>query len=148
MRWGLDKDTANSNFPAAVKDLIKGRTFITSNFQYAFSHAVNTSKKQNGWPIVLSFRIRFEDLLQPDYDIRRDAPNNEKALKISREMGIYGYGGKIMPMDFETVYYSIYKHFNSDQYSSDEIRHEDAQYIYWLITTKGMNFENIVTYIS
>jgi hypothetical protein len=147
IKMGLDKDTANSNYPQAVKDIIKGRIFITSNFEYALSHAVRTALKDDAYPVVIEFRVRFEDLLQPDYDVRRTSENDQKALKISREMGIYGYAGNIIPQDFKDVYYSHERYFNADQYSNDQIEKIDAQTLHWLITTKGVNFQNMDEYI-
>lgn len=148
IRKGLDKDTINSNYPKSVKNIIKGRTFITSNFQYAFSHAVRAAKIHDAYPVVISFRVRFEDLLQPDYDVGRDSKNDSTALKISREMGIYGYGGNILPTDFETVFYSLVQKAHSDQYSDNLIKHVEAQTLHWLITTKGVNFDNMEEYIN
>lgn len=148
IRFGLDKHTVNSNYPKKVKEINRGRTFITSNFEYALSHAVRTALNDDAYPAVIEFRVRFEDLLQPDYDVMRTTPDALKALKISREMGIYGYSGNIIPQDFKNIYYSKERYFNSDQYSNEQFKKVDAGTLNWLVSSKGVTFENMEDYLN
>lgn len=146
MRKGLDKNSINMNYPESVRNVIGGQTFITSNFRYALSHAVLNAKVGDSYPVVISFVVRFEDLLQPDYDVKRTSPNDLKALKISKEMGIFGYKGNILPTDFEEIYISPKKSFNVDNYSSDDILNIDAQTVYHLMTVKGYTPEELIEF--
>ena len=145
---GLDRNTLNSIWPDSVKSKIKGKTFISSNFRYALNHAVHSADKRGGFPIVISFRIRFEDLLQPDYDAQLLEPNDAKALKISRELGIYGYGGSIMPYDFDELYYSVDVMPHVDNYTNDDIGRIDARVARELIVGKHMTLGELHRYNS
>lgn len=146
MGKGLDRNSVNSNYSQVIKDKIKGKTFITSNFRYAFSHAVLNSNRVGGFPLVVSFRIRFEDLLKPDYDVERIQPDTNKALKISREMGIYGYSGNIMPYDFDKLYYSLDHKQRADDYNKSNINFIDASMARDLVMVKHMELEELIPY--
>jgi hypothetical protein len=145
---GLDRNTLNSKWPDSVKSKIKGKTFISSNFGYAWNHAVGSVNGRGGYPIVISFRIRFEDLLQPDYDAQLSEPDDNKALKISRELGIYGYSGGIMPYDFDEMYYSMVVKPRVDDYTGNDIRKIDARLARDLIVTKHLTLEELDEYNS
>lgn len=146
MRKGLDKNSINMNYPESVRSVIGGQTFITSNFRYALSHAVLNAKVDDSYPVVVSFVVRFEDLLQPDYDVKRTSPTDQKALKVSREMGIYGYKGNILPTDFEEIFISPKKSLHVDNYSSDDILNIDAQTAYHLMTVKGYTPDELIEF--
>lgn len=146
MRKGLDKNSINMNYPESVRKIIGGQTFITSNFRYALSHANLNSKVDDSYPVVISFVVRFEDLLQPDYDVKRTSPNDQKALKVSREMGIYGYKGNILPTDFEEIFISPKKSLHVDNYTSDDILNIDAQTTYHLMTVKGYTPDELIEF--
>jgi hypothetical protein len=145
---GLDRNTLNSKWPDSVKSKIKGKTFISSNFGYAWNHAGVAVNGRGGHPIVISFRIRFEDLLQPDYDVEVLEPTPLKALNISREMGIYGYKGSIMPYDFDELYYSLVAKSRADDYSGDDIKKIDARLARDLIVNKRLTLEELDEYNS
>lgn len=146
MRKGLDKNSINMNYPESVRSVIGGQTFITSNFRYAMSHAVLNAKVSNSYPVVISFVVRFEDLLQPDYDVKRTSTTDQRALKVSREMGIYGYKGNILPTDFEEIFISPKKSLHVDNYSSNDILNIDAQTTYQLMTVKGYTPDELIEF--
>jgi hypothetical protein len=145
---GLDKDNINQNYPKELQNILKGKTFITSNFRYAFTHAVQNAKMTGAYPLVVSFRVRFEDLLQPDYDVRRNTPNDQTALKVSREMGIYGYSGKILPNDFESIFISPKKMFSVDGYSSEDILEMGASSVYHQMNTEQFSVDDLINWYS
>ena len=141
---GLDKNVINQNYPKILVSILKGKTFITSNFRYALNHAIKNAKMTGAYPVVISFKVRFEDLLQPDYDVRINTPDDQKALKVSREMGIYGYSGNISPWDFDTIYLSPKKAFNVDNYSSEDIIEMAANDVYHHMNVQQYSVDDLI----
>ena len=85
LRKGIDNKTSNTNFSHKIKSLNSNKLFITSNFQYALNHAVTVATSKGGYPIVIEFKIRMPDLLQPDYDVQKySGASDIEALKMLR----------------------------------------------------------------
>ena len=99
--------------------------FFATRFGEAMHHASHTASKTKSLPIVIEFIIPDKNLILPDYDIDtssgmthysdldsldrdRHRKNNkmgsEKSLSMSREHGVYGYQGSIMPRFIKNVY--------------------------------------------
>jgi len=99
--------------------------FFATRFGEAMHHASHTASKTKSLPIVIEFTIPDKNLILPDYDIDtssgmthysdldssdrdRHRKNNkmgsEKSLSMSREHGVYGYQGSIMPRFIKSVY--------------------------------------------
>ena len=138
IRTGIDGKIGNSNYKEEIKQIIKGNVFITSNFRYAFDHALRNAKMDKSKPVVISFRVRFEDLLQPDYDVLKHQPDKLKALKISREVGVYGYKGVILPTDFREIFYVDEIRPHVDEYSKDDIKSISGTHAYQDLVLRGL----------
>lgn len=104
LRKGLTPDTLNTNFPN-IKHLIKGRSFFSSNYNYAYNYAIASAMTTKSRSVVISFKVPSYELLEPDYDIENKFPTDKKgeAFKLSRELGIFAYNGKIFPNHIQSV---------------------------------------------
>ena len=102
LKEGLDGDTLMSNWGDDVKYHTKGKIFMTSNYSYAKGHAKRTAIKNQSLPVIISFSVRFDDLMQPDYDMER-IYGKERGLKISKSVGILAYSNRIYPYDIKKI---------------------------------------------
>jgi len=147
MKRGLIADNSNSNWSDSKKQKRKGKLFITSNFRYSLIHAINSATKTNSLPVIISFNVRFPDLLPPDYDVSNNYKNgdNNKKLKASREVGVYGYSGNILPQNFKSVYYADQLK-NVDDYIKQDFKRQDAKVVENAIMYKGMTIQESFDY--
>lgn len=137
---GLDGNSINSGFNDKIKEQLRGNIFITSNFLYSLNHAVRTAKTTKSLPVVIELNIRFQDLLQPDYDVSLSGYSGDKnkALRVSREVGVYGYKGKIYPYNFQDIVLTDeIKPYN--QYVKDDFRS-----VNWQMLRNMLNREDIL----
>ena len=100
---GISGDTINSNWSPEVKEKNKGHVCMTSNLAVATGHAYRTANNNESVPIVVEFQVRFDDLLQSDYDLGRIY--GKKGLSVSKSVGILAYKGRIPPYDITQVYF-------------------------------------------
>ena len=118
LKTGLDNDTSTSNW-GNIKDITKGTVFFTTKSITSLFHATNTSKLNDGIPIIIEFQIPFKDKVIADYDVemftgvvkfykRKDSyfkkAISNKPLSLSKHFGIYGYRGKILPNKFTAIW--------------------------------------------
>jgi hypothetical protein len=95
------------------------KIFFATRFGEASQHAIHTSTQTKSLPIVLEFMIHNKDLVISDYDVDMssgattyDEPSTTKHTKygnansfaMSKEFGVYGYIGKILPQHIKYVY--------------------------------------------
>jgi len=104
LKKGLDHNTANSNHGEDVKRLTNGKTFLTTNYNYAREHAKEVGNKTKSKGIVLEIKLNFRDMLQPDYDVWRTYSNPKKAMQLSKEMGVYAYPRLITRMNIPNIF--------------------------------------------
>lgn len=104
LKKGLDHNTANSNHGDDVKKLTNGKTFLTTNYNYAREHAREVGNKTKSNGIVLEIKLNFKDMLQPDYDVWRNYSNPKRAMQLSKEMGVYAYPKLITRMNIPNIY--------------------------------------------
>jgi hypothetical protein len=138
---GLDSNTINSGFNDKIREQLKDNIFITSNFLYSLNHAVRTAKNTKGFPVIIELNIRFQDLLQPDYDVNLSGYSGDKnkALKVSKEIGVYGYKGKIYPYNFQDI-------ILTDQTKSyNQYQKEDFKSMNWQLLRNAFNQENVTS---
>lgn len=104
IKKGLTPDTLNTNFPN-LKHLIKGRSFFSSNYKYAYNYAIASAMRTKSRSVVVSFKVPSYELLEPDYDIsRKFFPDDQnQAFKLSREIGIFAYNGRIFPNHIQSI---------------------------------------------
>lgn len=121
LRKGLRPSEADSNYAKQGihhPDLI----FFSTRIGEAMHHAQHTALEKGGEPIILAFKVKDKDQVIPDYDVETltgkssfyDFHNpesssfgkayNKKGGSLSREFGVYGYKGKILPMHFTTAW--------------------------------------------
>ena len=95
------------------------KIFFSTRFGEASHHAQHTGSKTKNLPMVLELFIPDKNLVIPDYDVDMhggettyDAPNrkthtkfgSDKSYSLSKEFGVYGYAGKILPQHIKFVY--------------------------------------------
>lgn len=95
------------------------KIFFATRFGEASHHAIHTGGKTKSLPIVLEFFIPDKNLVIADYDVDMhggettyDAParkthtkyGSDKSFALSKEFGVYGYKGKILPQHIKWVY--------------------------------------------
>ena len=136
---GLDGSSINSGFNDKIKEQLNGNIFITSNFLYSLNHAVRTAKNTKGLPVVIELNIRFQDLLQPDYDVNLSGYSGDKnkALKVSKEVGVYGYKGKIYPFNFQDII------LTNEIKPYNQYQKEDFRSVNWQLLTNTFKQENV-----
>ena len=124
LKFGLKPDEAESNY-GEIKH--SDKVFFATRFDEAAHHALHTSQKKGGEPLVLYFKIPDKDQIVPDYDVdvggqdtayqyisaitRQGAREHGAKMKgssysLSQEFGIYGYEGRI-PSKFIEIYYVV-----------------------------------------
>jgi hypothetical protein len=130
----------------------EGLVFFTSKFDVAQFHAETSNDKagEENYPIVIEFKIPNKDLLLPDYDlflktlgaeageIYREfiedsypsiTPRELRELRSnSRNIGIFGYKGRIPASFITTVYVdtgSGFEAYTPQEYKSSFIDYED-----------------------
>ena len=125
LKIGLRPNEASSNYEEhgiIHDDLV----FFTSKESEAVYHAYHTADKKNGHPVVIRFTIPDKDKLVADYDVdkqtsdttykhikgRKDYESEMDSFKASKEFGIYGYKGNIMPSNIKEVYIDWYSNDN------------------------------------
>ena len=112
LRLGLVPGRSDTNYEGIIHpDAI----FFSSRFEESIYHSFHTAQRAGGDPVVVSLKVPDPALLIPDYDVDMDAGDKsgcfdyicsalrsrqEKDLDIdsfslSREVGIYGYKGRI-----------------------------------------------------
>jgi hypothetical protein len=120
LKSGLVPSPDKTNYDDIVHD---DKIFFSSRFGEASHHAVTTSRKTKSKAIVLEIRIPDKNLVIPDYDIDmasghttyRDhekskwvqSMSTDRSMGMSREFGIYGYHGSILPQHIRAVYVLI-----------------------------------------
>jgi len=117
------------NHPAAV--------FFSSRFDEAQHHATHTASKVGGDPVVLELKVPDPALLIPDYDVDmgagdtgcydyicktlRDNQSSQSvdtdSFSLSREVGIYGYKGRV-PAAAISGYYIL---MNAEETMGDDM---------------------------
>jgi hypothetical protein len=95
------------------------KIFFATRFGEASHHATHTSSLTKSLPIVLELTIPDKNLVIADYDVDMhggettyDAParkthtkyGSDKSFALSKEFGVYGYQGKILPQHIRYVY--------------------------------------------
>lgn len=95
------------------------KIFFTTRFGEASHHATHTGNITKSLPIVLEFTIPDKNLVISDYDVDMSggettyaAPNkkshtkygSDKSFALSKEFGVYGYQGKILPQHLKWIY--------------------------------------------
>lgn len=103
------------------------KIFFATRFGEASHHATHTGSLTKSLPIVLEFTIPDKNLVISDYDVDMsggattyDAPKNrpqtkygsDKSFALSKEFGVYGYQGKILPQHIRYIYIM----FNEEAY--------------------------------
>jgi 8-oxo-dGTP pyrophosphatase MutT (NUDIX family) len=139
LKTGLRPGVSETNYKdIAHSDLI----FFTSRFDEAREHAVHTADKVGDDPMVVEFSLQDEAKLVPDYDINNKSEQTNvydyisnktrssgsqgeampgAAMAVSREMGVYGYRGRI-PAKFIDSYYIL---ANANEiYRNDEMSYK------------------------
>jgi len=139
LKTGLRPGVSETNYKdIAHSDLI----FFTSRFDEARAHAVHTADKVGDDPMIVEFSLQDEAKLVPDYDINNKSEQTNvydyisnktrssgtqgeampgTAMAVSREMGVYGYRGRI-PAKFIDSYYILAN--ASDIYRNDEMSYK------------------------
>jgi hypothetical protein len=105
------------------------KIFFATRFGEANHHAIHTGNLTKNYPIVLEMFIPDKNLVIADYDVDMhggettyDAPSRkshtkydtEKSFALSKEFGVYGYKGKILPQHIRFVYIL----FNEEAYDA------------------------------
>ena len=125
LKYGLDPGRGRSRF-ATQRIFHPDHVFVAATFEHAQFYASNAvtvdrSNKQ-GWdsfPIIIELELPDPSLLVPDYDADSTAgtksyfnrvnpapnPTVMKAMGVSREVGKWGYNGRIPSSFFKWVYY-------------------------------------------
>lgn len=96
LKYGLMPDKAQSNYAEQGIEHPHD-VFFSSKFDEAEHHAKHTVVKIGGGdPMVITLRVPDPDKLIPDYDVGISATAAaEKPMAMSKEVGIYGYRGRI-----------------------------------------------------
>lgn len=101
--------------------------FLTTKFIKAQMHADQAVRSNDGFPVILEFKIPDKNLLVPDFDIDTIAQNpyriypsqhysedktdgilKQDPFKFSRDVGVFGYAGRI-PASFIINIYTLYE---------------------------------------
>ncbi len=118
LKRGIEPRSEQSNY-ATQGIYHDDKIFFATRFGEASHHGVTAGAKTKSKSVVLEFRIPDKNAVIADYDVDMhggettyDSPNrkthtkfgSEKSLALSREFGVYGYAGKILPQHIKYVY--------------------------------------------
>lgn len=127
LKLGLRPNQANSNWEA-MGITHRDKLFFTTKASLAMFHSYNASQHAEGLPMVIRFMIPDKEKIIPDYDVETEANpattkqrhydelrhvqdqahSNSKssysAERLTKEKGIYGYTGSIMPKFIKEIY--------------------------------------------
>ena len=112
------------------------KIFFTTRIGEAQGHSTMTASKVGGYPMIIKFKIPDKNLLIADYDVEvqtripqfyeyhtktpYEKSIRKKSFSLSKEFGIYGYKGSIMPKYFESFFIAFDESsenvFGLDQY--------------------------------
>jgi hypothetical protein len=122
LKVGLKPGESRTNYEAISHH---DRIFFTTRFDEAWHHALHTSGKVGGDPMVIEHGIPDKNLLVPDYDVDVGSENTcydyicaktrenqkkfgqqmkGKSFSLSREFGIFGYKGRIPANHIESYH--------------------------------------------
>jgi hypothetical protein len=162
---GIKPGESETNYPGIVHN---DAVFFSSKFSEAQHHATHavsrpvnpgSYKKDSigGDPMIIEFEIPDKDLIIPDYDVDMGSENTGRydyveqrpkedgskmkgrAMPLSREMGIYGYSGRI-PASFIKAYYIL---LNSEQtLNQDEMFYASKDDYTRLTPDEALNYMN------
>jgi hypothetical protein len=135
LREGIIEGKATKNWPLSDKIDSSGIIFFTTHSIKALFHANRTSSKDgtSGIPIIIEFKIPDKSKVIQDYDIEVFSGQVEqyervktsykraissKPLSLSKEMGIYGYRGRIPIGMIKAIW--IPKESNPDNYVAND----------------------------
>jgi hypothetical protein len=95
------------------------KIFFTSRIDEAIGHAVHTAYNTKSHPVVLVLNVPDKNLIISDYDVDKSSGNSDyeefeksrahssmatsKSFSASKEVGIYGYKGKILPQHIKYI---------------------------------------------
>lgn len=96
------------------------KVFFTTRIGEAQSHSVMTANKKGGYPMIIEFKIPDKNKMIADYDVEvqthepqfydyhmhdpTEKTLRKKSFSVSKEFGVYGYKGNVMPINIESVY--------------------------------------------
>lgn len=143
LRLGLRPNRVQSNW--IDQNIIHENTiFFTSKRSVANGHANMTGTKTKNIPIVIRFKVPNKDLIIPDYDIDNlgsksnyedvrarvknveDSKDHYKtSYALTKEAGIYGYNGSIMPINIDKVYVNKQYFYNPNKLYDDNADWEE-----------------------
>lgn len=124
------------------------KIFFTLNLEKANLHAFNSSKKNNSFPIIISFNVPDINKLIPDFDLAIDAyGSNSEVSKtsnyhkfnnttnskmnynkdITKKIGIFGYKGRIPPSHINDIWIDL---------------HTYSQYIEVFLSDENIEYDN------
>lgn len=111
LRFGLQPGESESNYPKIVSH--DDQVFFSTRFDEAKHHAEYTASRVGGTPVVVELRIPDKSKLQTDYDVDRLYQN--KGFQMSRELGIWGYKGRV-PASHVTKVYAAFEFSKEDPF--------------------------------
>lgn len=154
LRNGLIPKPQQTNY----KNIIHSdKVFFSSRMDEASHHAVTTANNTKSLPVILEIKVPDPALIIPDFDVDRMTGNdyytdmpvinknahtklpNNKSFSASKEFGVYGYAGKILPMHIKKIYISG----NAKTYSLEEYKRYTVKQIRKIIDMYGYLEPNI-----
>jgi hypothetical protein len=125
--------------------------FFATKFGDAMGHAVNSGNNTKSTPVVIEFYIPDKNLLIADYDVdmqsgettydkqqdtfQKDKFGSEKSFSVTKELGVYGYRGSILPQHIKYIYIATTP--SDSTYSAKNFKRYTKKQIYRLINQYG-----------
>jgi hypothetical protein len=145
LRMGLIHDKSRDNWERVKRNEAHERTiFLTTHNTTVLFHANNCVAKNGTQPIILEFEIPDKDLVVQDFDMERATGTTDdsviryvksktpvtdkksfsyKPFTLSRELGVYGYAGRIPASFIKAVWVPKIKKAHNEKYiQSDFIK--------------------------
>lgn len=148
IRLGVRPNMRDSNW-GKIKHT--GKIFFSTKFKTAAFHASQAVGSDKGYPVIIKFMIPDKDRIIPDYDMETEANPNKtthrhydnitselgvdfdmqadwSSDRLSKEMGIYGYKGAIMPKFIKEIYV-LTEDAHDISYNPSDYHNFDMDYI-------------------